>query len=330
MLGSPTDLLKPRVVEVSAINANNARITIEPMERGFGHTMGNALRRVLLSSIPGCAVTEVEIEGALHEYATLEGVQEDIIDILLNLKNLAVILHSKDEAVLTLTKSEAGPVLASDIELTHDVEIVNPDLVIANLTQSGKLSMTLKVEKGRGYQPASVRQQSGEDRQMGLMQLDASFSPVSKVAYKVESARVEQRTNLDKLIVDIESDGTVDPEEAIRFAAKVLQYHLTVFAELDSDIPEVNEPADKKELIDPKLLRPVDDLELTVRSANCLKAENIFYIGDLIQRTEVELLKTPNLGKKSLTEIKDVLASRGLSLGMRLENWPPEDLADAG
>ncbi len=330
MLGSPTDLLKPRVVEVEAINANNARITIEPMERGFGHTMGNALRRVLLSSIPGCAVTEVEIEGALHEYATLEGVQEDIIDILLNLKNLAVILHSNDEAILTLSKSEAGPVLASDITLTHDVEIVNPDLVIANLTQSGKLSMTLKVEKGRGYQPASVRQQSDEDRQMGLMLLDASFSPVSKVAYKVESARVEQRTNLDKLIVDIESDGTVDPEEAIRFAARVLQYHLTVFAELDSDIPEVNEPADQKELIDPKLLRPVDDLELTVRSANCLKAENIFYIGDLIQRTEVELLKTPNLGKKSLTEIKDVLASRGLSLGMRLENWPPEDLADAG
>jgi DNA-directed RNA polymerase subunit alpha len=330
MLGSPTDLLKPRVVEVNAINANNARITIEPMERGFGHTMGNALRRVLLSSIPGCAVTEVEIEGALHEYATLEGVQEDIIDILLNLKNLAVILHSNDEATLTLNKSEAGPVLASDITLTHDVEIVNPDLVIANLTQSGKLSMTLKVEKGRGYQPASVRQQSDEDRQMGLMLLDASFSPVSKVAYKVESARVEQRTNLDKLIVDIESDGTVDPEEAIRFAARVLQYHLTVFAELDSDIPEVNEPADQKELIDPKLLRPVDDLELTVRSANCLKAENIFYIGDLIQRTEVELLKTPNLGKKSLTEIKDVLASRGLSLGMRLENWPPEDLADAG
>jgi DNA-directed RNA polymerase subunit alpha len=297
MLGSPTDLLKPRVVEVEAINANNARITIEPMERGFGHTMGNALRRVLLSSIPGCAVTEVEIEGALHEYATLEGVQEDIIDILLNLKNLAVILHSNDEAILTLSKSEAGPVLASDITLTHDVEIVNPDLVIANLTQSGKLSMTLKVEKGRGYQPASVRQQSDEDRQMGLMLLDASFSPVSKVAYKVESARVEQRTNLDKLIVDIESDGTVDPEEAIRFAARVLQYHLTVFAELDSDIPEVNEPADQKELIDPKLLRPVDDLELTVRSANCLKAENIFYIGDLIQRTEVELLKTPNLGK---------------------------------
>ncbi|RLA18001.1 MAG: DNA-directed RNA polymerase subunit alpha, partial [Gammaproteobacteria bacterium] len=306
-----------------------ARITIEPMERGFGHTMGNALRRVLLSSIPGCAVTEVEIEGALHEYATLEGVQEDIIDILLNLKNLAVILHSNDVAILTLTKSEEGPVLASDITLTHDVEIVNPDLVIANLTQTGKLSMTLKVEKGRGYQPASVRQQSGEDRQMGLMQLDASFSPVSKVAYKVESARVEQRTNLDKLIVDIESDGTVDPEEAIRFAARVLQYHLTVFAELDSDIEVDPTPAEKKDLIDPKLLRPVDDLELTVRSANCLKAENIFYIGDLIQRTEVELLKTPNLGKKSLTEIKDVLASRGLSLGMRLENWPPEDLAEA-
>lgn len=328
MLGSPTDLLKPRVVDVNAINDNHARITIEPMERGFGHTLGNALRRVLLSSIPGYAVTEVEIEGALHEYATLEGVQEDIIDILLNLKKLAVILHGKDEAILTLSADKVGPVLASDIQLSHDAEIVNPDLVIANLTQSGKLSMTLKVEKGRGYQPASARAKSSEDKQIGLMQLDASFSPVLKVSYKVESARVEQRTDLDKLVLDLETDGTVDPEETIRYAASILQNQLTVFVGLETPEPVAAEP--EKPPVDPKLIRPVDDLELTVRSANCLKAENIFYIGDLIQRTEVELLKTPNLGKKSLTEIKDVLASRGLSLGMRLDNWPPEDLIDAG
>ncbi len=324
MLGFSTGFLKPRVVDVSIENQNNARVSIEPMERGFGHTLGNALRRVLLSSIPGCAVTEVEIEGAQHEYDTLEGVQEDIINILLNLKNLAVVLHSSDEVELTLSKKQAGPVLASDIKLTHDVEILNPDLVIANLTKSGKLNMTMKVQKGRGYQPASMRQQAGEERPIGSLLLDASFSPISKVAYKVESARVEQRTNLDKLVISLETDGTIDPEEAIRYAARILHDHLTVFVDLEGEVEE--EETEVEPVIDPKLIRPVDDLELTVRSANCLKAENIFYIGDLIQRTEVELLKTPNLGKKSLTEIKDVLASRGLSLGMRLDDWPPSNL----
>jgi len=322
-----TSLLKPRVVDVQAIAENHARIVIEPMERGFGHTLGNALRRVLLSSIPGCAVTEVEIEGVLHEYTTIEGVQEDVIDILLNLKNLAVILHSNDEAVVTLSKHGPGIVTANDIATTHDVEVINPDMVIANLTQSGDLNMSIKVEKGRGYRPATAAgHDSSEDSPIGSLRVDASFSPILKVSYNVASARVEQRTNLDRLIMDLETNGTVDPEEAVRYAARILRDHLTVFVDLEGTVePEAEEAAPD---FDPVLLRPVDDLELTVRSANCLKAENIFYIGDLIQRTEVELLKTPNLGRKSLTEIKDVLASKGLSLGMRLENWPPESLVE--
>ena len=330
MQNSISGLLKPRLVEVVSKTPNHSRIVIEPLERGFGHSLGNALRRVLLSTIPGCAVTDVEIEGVLHEYTTIEGVQEDVIDILLNLKKLAVILHSKDEVELTLTKNGAGCVTAGDITLPHDVEIVNPELVIANLTQAGVLNMKIRVRRGRGYEPVSVRKANAEHSlAVSALQLDASYSPVVKVAYQVESTRVEQRTNLDKLIIELETNGTVDPEETIKLAATILHDQLSVFV----DFEKVNEqPEDEKivveDVFEPVLLRPVDDLELTVRSANCLKAENIFYIGDLIQRTEVELLKTPNLGKKSLTEIKDILALKGLSLGMRLENWPPENLAD--
>jgi len=330
MQNSISGLLKPRLVEVVSKTPNHSRIVIEPLERGFGHSLGNALRRVLLSTIPGCAVTDVEIEGVLHEYTTIEGVQEDVIDILLNLKKLAVVLHSKDEVELTLTKNGAGPVTAGDINVHHDVEIINPDLVIANLTQVGVLNMKIRVRRGRGYEPVSVRKSNSEHSLVvGVLQLDASYSPVVKVAYQVESTRVEQRTNLDKLIIELETNGTVDPEETIKLAATILHDQLSVFV----DFEKVNDQLEEEkvevvEVFEPVLLRPVDDLELTVRSANCLKAENIFYIGDLIQRTEVELLKTPNLGKKSLTEIKDILALKGLSLGMRLENWPPENLAD--
>ncbi|MCI0668117.1 MAG: DNA-directed RNA polymerase subunit alpha [Methylococcaceae bacterium] len=323
-----TNLLKPRVVDVQTISNNQAKIVIEPMERGFGHTLGNALRRVLLSAIPGCAVTEVQIEGVLHEYTTIEGVQEDVIDILLNLKNLAVRLHANDEAVLSLYKKGPGIVTAADIVLTHDVEVINPEMVIAHLTQSGELRMSIKLEKGRGYQPSSTRKDHGEDQPIGVLHVDASFNPIRKVSYNVESARVEQSTDLDRLIILLETNGTVDPEESVRKAAGILHEHLTVFVQLEGSAPATEDHA-KKPDFDPVLLRPVDDLELTVRSANCLKAENIFYIGDLIQRTEVELLKTPNLGRKSLTEIKDVLASKGLSLGMRLENWPPDNLAES-
>ena len=277
--------------------------------------------------MPGCAVTEVEIEGVLHEYSSKEGVQEDIIEILLNLKGLAIGLEGKNEAVLTLSKSGEGPVTAADIQHDGDVEIANPEHVICHLTGDGSISMRIKVEMGRGYVPASTRRQAEEeDRAIGRLLVDASFSPVVRIAYDVDSARVEQRTDLDKLVLDMETNGTLDPEEAIRRASTILAEQLDAFVEL-RDVTEV-EPKEEKPLFDPILLRPVDDLELTVRSANCLKAEAIQYIGDLVQRAEVELLKTPNLGKKSLTEIKDVLASRGLSLGMRLENWPPESIAD--
>ncbi len=323
-------LLKPRLVEVVSKSPNHSRIVIEPPERGFGHSLGNALRRVLLSTIPGCAVTDVEIDGVLHEYTTIEGVQEDVIDILLNLKKLAVILHSKDEVELTLSKNGAGCVTAADISIPHDVEIINPDLVIANLTQAGVLKMKIRVRRGRGYEPVSVRKlNSDHNPVVGALQLDASYSPIVKVAYQVESTRVEQRTNLDKLVIELETNGTVDPESTIKMAATILHDQLSVFVDFEKVNDQVAEDEiEIEEVFDPVLLRPVDDLELTVRSANCLKAENIFYIGDLIQRTEVELLKTPNLGKKSLTEIKDILALKGLSLGMRLENWPPDNLAD--
>ncbi|MBL4866559.1 MAG: DNA-directed RNA polymerase subunit alpha [Desulfocapsa sp.] len=321
------EFLTPRTIGVQQITNRKAKVTLEPLERGFGHTLGNALRRILLSSMPGAAVVEVEIEGVLHEYSTLEGIQEDVIDILLNLKGLAVIMNEREEATLELVKTGPGPVTGADIQLDHDVEIANPEQVIAHLNDNGEIRMRLKVTKGRGYQPADTRTDGEEEtRGIGRLLLDASFSPVHKVAYVVESARVEQRTNLDKLVIDLETNGTIDPEEAIRRAATILQQQLSVFVDFEQDREPVEE--EERELIDPILLRPVDDLELTVRSANCLKAENIYYIGDLVQRTEVELLKTPNLGKKSLTEIKDVLASKGLSLGMRLENWPPGSLRD--
>lgn len=325
MQASVAELLKPRLVGVQKLSETRAKVTLEPLERGFGHTLGNALRRILLSSMVGAAITEVEIDGVLHEYTTVEGVQEDVIEILLNLKGIAIRMYHKDEATLTLSKKGPGVVTAGDIALDHGIEIVNPQHVIAHLTKAGELNMRLKIRKGRGYEPANVRS-VGEDetRPIGRLQIDASFSPVNRVAYVVESARVEQRTDLDKLVIDLETNGTIEPDEAIRRAATILQDQLSAFVELkgkEEAAPQVQEPE-----IDPILLRPVDELELTVRSANCLKAEHIYYIGDLIQRTEVELLKTPNLGKKSLTEIKDVLASHGLSLGMRLENWPPASL----
>jgi DNA-directed RNA polymerase subunit alpha len=324
MQNSPTEYLKPRVVDVEVISPLRARVTLEPMERGFGYTLGNALRRVLLSSIPGFAITEVKIDGVVHEYSTIDGVQEDVVDILLNLKGVALKLNNKSETVLTLSKSSEGVVTAGDFETGHDAEIFNPNHVIAHLTKGGKLNLEVKVEMGRGYQPVPVRQNSDEDRVLGFIMVDASFSPINKVSYHVESARVEQRTDLDKLIMDVETNGVMEPEQAIRDAARILIGQLSVFADLEGAPTEVE--VKQVPQVDPILLRPVDDLELTVRSANCLKAENIYYIGDLIQRGENELLKAPNLGRKSLNEIKDVLASKGLTLGMKLENWPPVGL----
>ncbi len=321
--------LKPRQIEVEASGHNAAKVTMEPFERGYGHTLGNALRRILLSSMNGYAPTEVSIAGVVHEYSTLDGVQEDVVDILLNLKGVVFKLHNRDDVVVTLNKEGEGPVTAADLELSHEVEVVNPEHVIANLAPGGKLDMQIKVEKGRGYVPGNVRAFAEDhSKTIGRIVLDASYSPVRRVSYTVESARVEQRTDLDKLVMHIETNGVISPEEAIRQSARILVDQLSVFASLEGTETSSEAPS-RSPQVDPILLRPVDDLELTVRSANCLKAENIYYIGDLIQRSENELLKTPNLGRKSLNEIKEVLASRGLTLGMKIENWPPVGLEKA-
>jgi DNA-directed RNA polymerase subunit alpha len=326
-----TNLLKPKAIHVEPLGGHRAKVTLEPFERGYGHTLGNALRRVLLSSMVGYAPTEVTIAGVLHEYSTVDGVAEDVVHIMLNLKGVVFRLHNRDEVTLVVRKDGEGPVTAADIQVPHDVEVINPEHVIAHLAQGGKLDMQIKVEKGRGYVPGNLRRYGDEPtKSIGRIVLDASFSPVSRVSYAVENARVEQRTDLDKLVMEIETNGAISPEEAIRASAKILVDQLVVFTGLESSEMHAygeRETASRgKETFDPILLRPVDELELTVRSANCLKAENIYYIGDLIQRTETELLKTPNLGRKSLNEIKEVLASRGLTLGARLENWPPQGL----
>jgi DNA-directed RNA polymerase subunit alpha len=328
MQNNPFEFLTPREIAVEMLSANHAKITLEPLERGFGHTLGTTIRRILLSSMPGAAVVEVKIDGVLHEYGTIPGVQEDVIEILLNLKNLAIRLQGRHEVTLKLNKKGTGPVLAGDITLEHDVELVNPNLIIAHLNESGSLNMTLKVILGRGYQTASSRASASESGKasIGVLKLDASFSPIVKVAYTVENARVEQRTDLDKLVIDLETNGTLDPEEAIRRCATILQQQLSPFVDLRT--AAISKEKSEQEAVNPIFVRPVDDLELTVRSANCLKAENIYYIGDLVQRTEADLLKTPNLGKKSLTEIKNVLASHGLSLGMNIDNWPPGGFKD--
>ena len=330
MYTDTNEMLTPKVLKVQSENANHSRIVLEPLERGFGHTLGNALRRILMSSMPGSAITEVTIDGVLHEYSTIEGVQEDVVNILLNLKEVAVRIASSDEATLTLKKEGPGHVTAGDIETTHDVEILNPDYVIATLDDKGSINMTLKVEKGVGFRSTDtfvkLLEEEIQEKSIGKLKIDSTFSPVKKVAYFVDNARVENRTDLDKLTIDLQTNGTIDPEEAIRISANILQRQLHSFVDMKFE-EQASEQKDTNEF-DPVLLRPVDDLELTVRSANCLKAENIYYIGDLVQKTENELLKTPNLGKKSLTEIKDVLASRALSLGMKLENWPPENLGE--
>ena len=324
-----TNLLKPKAIQVEQLGPNRAKVTLEPFERGYGHTLGNALRRVLLSSMVGYSATEVTIAGVVHEYSSIDGVQEDVVNILLNLKGVVFKLHNRDEVTLSLRKDGEGQVTAADIQTPHDVEIINPEHVIANLSHGGKIDIQLKVEKGRGYVPGSMRRHADEvNKSIGRIVLDASFSPVKRVSYSVENARVEQRTDLDRLVMEIETNGAITAEDAVRSSAKILVEQLAVFAQLEgNELAAFDSPAPRSaQQVDPILLRPVDELELTVRSANCLKAENIFYIGDLIQRTENELLKTPNLGRKSLNEIKEVLASRGLTLGMKLEGWPPAGL----
>lgn len=326
MQGFVSELLKPRDIDVEVVTPNRARVAMEPLERGFGHTLGNALRRILLSSVPGAAVTEVQIEGVVHEYSAIEGVQEDVIDILLNIKNIAIRLNAREEATLRIEKSGTGPVTAADVELDHDVEIVNPELVLAHLT-GGSLKATLRVTRGRGYQPVGAVASELESSTVGLLKLEASYSPVRRVSYSVERARVEQRTDLDRLILDVDTNGGIDPAEAVRQAARILRDQLTVFVDLEAEASEAagegaaGVPGARAGALDPFLFRPIDELELTVRSANCLKAESVYYIGELVQRTENELMKTPNLGKKSLNEIKEALKAHDLELGMRLDNW---------
>lgn len=325
MQNSASEFLKPRQIDVNTLSATRAKVSMQPFERGFGHTLGNALRRILLSSMNGFAPTEVSIVGVLHEYSTLDGVQEDVVDILLNIKGVVFKLNgSRDEVSISLKKTGSGMVVANDFDLPHDVEIINPDHVICHLAENGSIELEVKVEKGRGYQSVLGRKAGKDGNAIGAIQLDASFSPVNRVSFDVEAARVEQRTDLDSLVLDIETNGAIDPEEAVRTAARILIDQMSIFTDLQGTPAEIEE--EKAPPIDPVLLRPVDDLELTVRSANCLKAEDIYYIGDLIQRTETELLKTPNLGRKSLNEIKEVLASKGLTLGSKLESWPPAGL----
>lgn len=332
-----TALLKPTSVEVEIDqqNPNRAVITLEPFERGYGHTLGNALRRILLSSMVGYAPTEAQITGIVHEYSQIDGVLEDVVDILLNLKGVVFKLNNRDEVTIMLRKDGEGVVTAADFDLNHEVEVLNPEHVIAHLS-GGRLEMQVKIEKGRGYQPGDVRgfRDDYSKSTIGRIIMDASFSPIRRVAYQVLAARVAQRTDLDKLEMTIETNGAISPEEALRESVRILQDQLAVFGTIHQDAAQKDAQEDKSSTnpppLDPILMRPVDDLELTVRSANCLKAESIYYIGDLIQRTENELLKTPNLGRKSLNEIKEVLAAHGLTLGSKLENWPPATNGDMG
>ena len=316
---SVIDLLVPTEIQVENVSDTVSKVTLEPLERGFGHTLGNALRRILLSSMPGAATTDVVIDGIAHEYSTIEGVREDVIDILLNLKDMPVKLIEGNEAELKLSVNGPCEVTSSSFEAPGNVELTTPDHHVVSLVDKIKLNMSVFVRTGRGYEPADVR--DDENNTVGGLKVDASFSPVKRVSYSVENARFEKRTDLDKLILELETDGTIDAKMAIEHSATIMQQQLAAFVDLEA----IAEQEAKKEQndFDPLLLRSIEELELTVRSTNCLKAESIFLIGDLIQRSEFDLLKTPNLGKKSLNEIKDVLASKGLSLGMVLDNWPP-------
>jgi DNA-directed RNA polymerase subunit alpha len=320
-------LIKPDNIEIEGLGDQGAKVTLEPLERGYGHTLGNALRRILLSSMPGTAVTKVQIEGVLHEFGSIEGVREDVVDIILNLKGLTVALaEGHEEMTLKLSKDTEGVVTAADFDVPTGAEVVNSDLEIAHISSGGKLEMEVTVARGRGYEPAATREDDGSST-IGVIPVDATYTPITRATYKVENARVGQVTDYDRLILEVDTDGSLSAEEAVRRAAELLREQLTIFVDLAPSVPGLGGSGEKPE-VDPNLLKSVDDLELSVRSANCLKAENLHFVGDLVQKSEQELLKTPNFGKKSLNEIKEVLASMGLSLGMKLESWPPENLPE--
>lgn len=313
-------------VESGADPLRTATVVLEPLERGFGMTIGNALRRVLLSSLQGAAVTAVRIDGVLHEFSTLQGVREDVTDIVLNLKQLAIRMQGEGSKRLTLTATGPGEVTAGQIQTTGDIEIANPELVICTLDEGAKLSMELTVASGKGYVPAAENRP--EDAPIGLIPVDAIYSPVRRVAYRVEPTRVGQKTDYDKLVLDVETNGTVAAEDAVGIAARILQEQLQILINFDEPRQRIAEEVREDLPFNRNLLRKVDELELSVRSANCLKNDNIVYIGDLVQKTEQEMLRTPNFGRKSLNEIKEVLASMGLSLGMTVTGWPPENIED--
>ena len=320
------ELIKPTNLEVSPLEGGNkAKIVVEPLERGFGLTLGNALRRVLLSSLQGGAITSIKIDGVLHEFSVIPGVREDVTDIVLNIKGVAVALHSEGQKMMTLKAEGPCEVTAAMIEHGHDIEIMNPDLVICNLDAGAKINMEMTVGTGKGYVPAAMNKPS--DAPIGLIAVDSIYSPVRKVSYKVENTRVGQATDYDKLTMVVETNGVVSPEDAVALAARILQDQLKPFINFDE--PEAEVEAEKEELpFNRNLLKKVEELELSVRSANCLKNDNIVYIGDLVQKTEAEMLRTPNFGRKSLNEIKEVLAKMGIHLGMDTPGWPPENIED--
>ena len=322
------ELIKPnKLVIQPGVDPDRAAIVVaEPMERGFGLTLGNGLRRVLLSSLQGAAVTSIQIEGVLHEFTTIPGVREDVTDIVLNVKSLAVRMHGEEPRRMTLTAKGPGEVTAGQIETGHDVEIMNPETVICTLDKGASLSMELTVESGKGYVAAVMDRD--EEAPIGVIPVDAVYSPVKKVAYKVENSRSGQYLDYDKLTLELETNGTVTPDDAVAYAARILQDQLQLFINFEEPVvEEVKVESDEPEL-NRHLLRKVDELELSVRSANCLKNDNIVYIGDLIQKTEAEMLRTPNFGRKSLNEIKEVLTQMGLHLGMEVPDWPPENIED--
>jgi DNA-directed RNA polymerase subunit alpha len=321
-------LIKPKqlAVEPSGDADRAATVVAEPLERGFGLTLGNALRRVLLSSLQGAAVTSIQIEGVLHEFSSLPGVLEDVTDIVLNIKSIGLRMHGDGPKRMRLRAGGPGEVRARQIETGHDIEILNPDQVICTLDDGARIAMELTVENGKGYVPATDNRP--EDAPIGLIPVDALFGPVRKVSYRVENARVQQRTDYDRLIMRVETNGAMTPEDAVALAARILQDQLQLFINFEEPRHAIEREIAGEPLINKNLLRKVDELELSVRSANCLKNDNIVYIGDLVQKTEPEMLRTPNFGRKSLNEIKEVLANMGLHLGMEIPNWPPENIEE--
>jgi DNA-directed RNA polymerase subunit alpha len=322
------ELIKPNKVDVSTNKDPNrfGTVVVEPLERGYGLTIGNAIRRVLLSSLQGAAVTSVKIDGVLHEFSSIAGVREDVTDIVLNIKNLAIRMQSDTPKKLRLVAEGPCEVKAGMIETTGDIEIINPELVICTLGDKAKLSMELTVANGKGYRHAS--QNRAEDAPVGVIPVDSIFSPVRRVSYKVEDTRVGQITDYDKLTIDLETNGALKPEDAVAFAARILQDQLQVFVNFQEPTSHTKEEVKDDLPFSRHLLRKVDELELSVRSANCLKNDNIIYIGDLVQKTESDMLRTPNFGRKSLNEIKEVLTNMGITLGMKVEGWPPENIEE--